>query len=201
LKREENSAPPGSGQTFSKRLYLALPDFSAHLIFWPLLIIGLTLDLWTKKAVFDWLQHHDSISVIDGFLRLVIAVNTGAAFGLFAGHSCWLIAMSVIALIVILVFFFFSRNEPRLFHVALGLFAAGICGNLYDRVFNDGLVRDFIDVYYRRYHWPAFNVADSLLCIAVVLGIIAYGKDYIRSMLDPVGSIRKFFQRHAQQHK
>jgi signal peptidase II len=60
-----------------------------------------------------------------------------------------------------------------LVHVALGLFAAGVCGNLYDRIFNDGLVRDFIDVYYRQHHWPAFNVADSMLCIAVGLGIIS----------------------------
>lgn len=200
MKREENSTPPSSGQTFLKRLYLALPDSSAHLIFWPLLIVGLTLDLWTKQAVFDWLEHRGNVSIIDGFLRLVMAVNNGAAFGLFAGHSFWLIAVSVIALIVILVIFLFSRNEPRLVHVTLGLFAAGVCGNLYDRIFNDGLVRDFIDVYYRRHHWPAFNVADSLLCIAVVLGIIAYGKDYIRSIY-PVGPIGKFFQKHAQQHK
>jgi signal peptidase II len=74
---------------------------------------------------------------------------------------------------VIFAFFLFSGTKQRLVHVALGLFAAGVCGNLYDRIFNDGLVRDFIDVYYRQYHWPAFNVADSMLCIAVGLGVIS----------------------------
>lgn len=172
MKIEENDTRPGSGRVFLKRLTSALPDLTAHLVFWPVMVLGVALDLWSKKAVFDWIEPHDSISVIDGFLHLVIAVNNGAAFGLFAGHPYWLIAVSVVALIVIFTVFLFGGTKQRLFHVALGLFAAGICGNLYDRIFNDGMVRDFIDVYYSRYHWPAFNVADSMLCIAVGLGII-----------------------------
>ena len=151
-----------------------LPDSSAHLIFWLLAILGTALDLWSKSAVFDWLgQHNGSVSIIDGFLRLVMATNDGAAFGLFAGHIGWLIAVSCIALAVILACFLFGGNKQRLVQIALGLFAAGVCGNLYDRIFNDGHVRDFIDVYYRQHHWPAFNVADSMLCIAVGLGIIS----------------------------
>jgi signal peptidase II len=77
-------------------------------------------------------------------------------------------------LIVIFAVFLFSGTKQRLAHVALGLFAAGVCGNLYDRISNDGLVRDFIDVtIWPGRHWPAFNVADSLLCIAVGLGVIS----------------------------
>ena len=75
-------------------------------------------------------------------------------------------------------------------HAALGLFAAGICGNLYDRIFNNGLVRDFIDVvYWSGRHWPAFNFADSMLCIGVGVVII--------SGLFTEKSARK----HAQQRK
>ncbi len=166
---EENDARPDSGRVFLK----LLPDRQAHLVFWPLTVLGIALDLWTKKAVFDWLEPHDSISIVDGFLRLVMAINNGAAFGLFAGHPNWLIAVSVVALIVIFTVFLFGGTKQKLFNAALALFAAGICGNLYDRIFNDGMVRDFIDVYYRRNHWPAFNVADSMLCIAVGLGIIS----------------------------
>jgi signal peptidase II len=175
LKREENSTWPGSssGQVFLKHRLLALPDLSAHLIFWPLMVFGIALDLWSKRAVFDWLEHRGSISIIDGFLRFVRASNNGAAFGLFSGYPYWLIVVSCVALVVIFACFFFGGTKQRLVYVALGLFAAGVCGNLYDRIFNDGLVRDFIDVYYRQHHWPAFNVADSLLCIAVGLGIIS----------------------------
>lgn len=149
--------------------------FSKHLIFWPLMAAGLLLDLWSKNAVFDWLQqqHRDSFTIIDGFLQLVLARNAGAAFGIAAGQTQLLVVVSAIALIVIFAIFFFSKTEHILVNAALGLFAAGVCGNLWDRVFNGGLVRDFIDVYYRSYHWPAFNIADSMLCVGVGLLIIS----------------------------
>jgi len=172
-KTEESSIRPSLEGFFSKHLSVALPDSKAHLIFWPLTLGGLALDLWSKKAVFDWLVNHDNISIINGCLRLVRALNNGAAFGIFAGKPYFLTAISVIALVVVIGIFLFSGTHKRLVHVALGLFTAGICGNLYDRVFNNGLVRDFIDVYYRDSHWPAFNVADSLLCIGVGLLIIS----------------------------
>jgi signal peptidase II len=173
---EENSARPRSGRAFLKRRSIVLPDLTAHLIFWPSMVVGLTLDLWTKSAVFGWLQQQpaNSVSVIDGFLRLVIAENPGAAFGQFAGRPYLLVAVSVVALIVIFAIFLFSGTQQRLVHTALGLFAAGVCGNFYDRIANSGLVRDFIDVvYWPNHHWPAFNVADALLCVGVGLLIIS----------------------------
>ena len=155
---------------------LALPSLTAHIIFWPIVTAGLTLDLASKRAVFGWLQQrqYNNISIINGFLQLVMAENNGAAFGIAAGQHRLLAAVSIIALIVILVFFLFGGIEQKLVHIALGLFAAGVCGNLYDRIFNNGLVRDFIDVvYWPGRHWPAFNIADSMLCIAVGLLIIS----------------------------
>ena len=170
---ENNSAHPSLNRTFLKRLSLSLPDSKTQLTFWSLMAGGLALDLWTKKAVFDWLEYQDSVYIINGFLQFVRALNNGAAFGMFAGKPYFLTAVSVIASVVILVGFLLSGRQPKLIHIALGLLAAGVCGNLYDRIFNDGLVRDFIDVYYRNYHWPAFNVADSLLCIGAGLMIIS----------------------------
>lgn len=110
---------------------------------------------------------------MDGFLQLVRAENNGAAFGLFAGKSLLLTSVSVAAMVAILGVFLFGGNRQKLVNIALGLFAAGVCGNLYDRAFNGGLVRDFIDVYYRGYHWHTFNVADALLCVGVGLLIIS----------------------------
>ena len=161
FEREESSARPTSGRAFLKRQAFALPDLAAHLVFWPLMAAGLTLDLWSKWAVFNRLR------------QLVAMENKGAAFGIAAGQYHLLVAVSVIALIVIFAVFVFSGTRQKLVHIALALFAAGVCGNLYDRIFNNGLVRDFIDVYYRQYHWPAFNVADSLLCVGVGLMIIS----------------------------
>jgi signal peptidase II len=184
---QENCAWPSSGRAFlcdSKKLLrcptfwraIELPPLKAQIFFWSIAVLGLVLDLWTKKAVFNLFlprQIH-SIQIIDGFLQLVEEQNPGAAFGIAAGRRYLLISVSVVALMVILGIFLYSRNERKLIHAALGLFAAGVCGNLYDRLFNNGMVRDFIDVVYRPgKHWPAFNVADSLLCVGVGLMIFS----------------------------
>jgi len=174
FKTEQSSASQGRNIPFLKRKSIALPDSKAHLIFWSILLVGLGLDLWSKKAVFEFLDQREAFPVIDGFLQLVRALNDGAAWGMFSGKSYFLTAVSIIALLAIFAVFLFGQSRQRSVHVALGLFAAGICGNLYDRIFNGGLVRDFIDVvYWPGKHWPAFNVADSLLCIGVGLLIIS----------------------------
>jgi len=189
IKTKASSARPSPSRAFFKQIAFSLPDAKSHLIFWSLMSGGLALDLWTKKAVFNWLETHETYSVIDGFLRLIIAVNNGAAFSLFAGKPYFLAIVSIIAIVGILVVFLLSGGMQKLIHIALGLFAAGVCGNLYDRLFNDGSVRDFIDIYRGSYHWPTFNVADSLLCIGVGLLVIS------------TFLIEKPAQKHDQQHK
>jgi len=190
-KTEESSDQLSMEQTPLSRSSLTLPDLKAHLIFWSLAIGGLLLDLWSKKAAFDWLgrEQTHSVSIIDGFLRFIIALNDGAAFSTFSGKAYLLTAISVVALLVVFGVFLFSGTQFRSIHIALGLFTGGICGNLYDRIFNDGLVRDFIDVYYRDKHWPTFNVADSLLCIGVGL------------LIASTFLTEKSSQKHAQQRK
>jgi len=155
--------------------HLKFAPLKAHLIFWPIVIAGAVADLWTKSAVFQWLseKNYPEFSVIDGFLKFVLRVNSGAAFSIATGQTALLIAVSVIALIVVVGIFLLGRVKQRTMQIALALFTAGIIGNLYDRIFNDGYVRDFIDAYWRDHHWPAFNVADSMLCTAVGLIIIS----------------------------
>lgn len=186
---DTTNARADSGLAFFRQAAFSLPDTKAHLIFWSIMIGGLALDLWTKKAVFNWLKFHESFPLIDGFLQLRKAVNDGAAFNLFAGKPYFLAIISIVAILGILVVFIFSGGTHRLIHVALGLFAAGICGNLHDRLFHDGTVRDFIDASWRGYHWPTFNAADSFLCIGVGLLIIS------------TFLIEKPGQKHDQQQK
>lgn len=185
--KKEDNARPSSGRAFLSNTEkgfcrisflhgIAFPPLKAHLIFWILAVSGTALDVWSKKAVFDWLEHqpNNRVSLINGFLEFIMALNNGAAFGLFAGKPYLLAAVSIIALLIIISIFLFSGTEIKLVHAALGLFAAGVCGNLYDRLFNEGMVRDFIDVvYWPGKHWPAFNAADSLLCIGIGLMLIA----------------------------
>jgi signal peptidase II len=151
---------------------IELPDMTAHLIFWPTLLVGLVLDLRTKHAVFARLlnEHDQRATIIDGFLTFQLALNEGAAFGIADGARPFLIGVSVLAMLIVLGVFFFGSVRQRAVQVALGLFGAGVCGNLWDRIFNEGKVRDFIDVvYWPGRHWHTFNVADAWLCIAVFL--------------------------------
>ena len=178
IEKEYNIARPKSSRVFLFGLEekAAVPDLKGHLLFFSVSGLGLALDLWSKWAVFEWLKDKpgNSFSVIDGFLQLVMAVNDGAAFGIGSGKRFALTAVSITALVVVFIYFlFFCGKERKSMYLILALFTGGICGNLYDRIFNEGLVRDFIDVvYWPGKHWPAFNVADSLLCIAVGLLII-----------------------------
>jgi signal peptidase II len=158
------------------RYNIELPDRVGHLIFWPVLLLGLLADLWTKRAVFTWLEHKlgQSVEIVDGILTFRMALNTGAAFGIASGRLVFLVGVSVIALLIIFGVFFFGTARQRIVQLSLGLFAAGVSGNLWDRLFNGGQVRDFIDVvYWPGHHWHTFNVADSMLCVAVVLLVVA----------------------------
>ena len=149
----------------------------AAALFWPIAVVGATLDLWSKWAVFQWLDINqgDYYIVIDRFLRIIPVENKGAAFSMFHGWRFFLVSISLIALIVMITLFFSRKITHKLVMFSLGCMTAGIIGNLYDRAFNDGRVRDFIDVLIPviDYSWPTFNVADSLLCVGVGLLIIA----------------------------
>jgi signal peptidase II len=170
LQNPQKSGQPNQTGCFKKKLLSKLPSSSAHLIFWSVASGSLILDLFTKWAIFEWLRDRSAVSIFNGVIRLVLVHNNGAAFGLFAGHPDWLIAVSFFARVVIISIFFFGGSKHKIITIALAFFTAGICGNLYDRLFNDGLVRDFIDVGINQsLRWPAFNLADAFLCVAVGL--------------------------------
>jgi signal peptidase II len=172
--KNANLARPGVLQSLSDIFVTSrLPGAKLQVLFWGLLAASLGLDLCSKSAVFNWLKDRGSVSIIPGFLQFIVTENAGAAFGIASGKRFLLLVISFLALAAILGIFLFGKTERKLIIIAISLFAAGVCGNLYDRIFNEGLVRDFIDIYWGRVHWPAFNVADSVLCIAVGLLIIS----------------------------
>jgi signal peptidase II len=159
-----------------ERFKVELPDATGHVIFWLILLAGLLADLATKRVVFAWLEHKagQSAEILGGFLSFRLALNTGAAFGIASGHQPFLVGVSAVALLIILGVFFLTSARQRIVQVSLGLFAAGVSGNLWDRLFNGGQVRDFIDVvYWPGRHWHTFNVADTMLCVAVGLLVVA----------------------------
>ena len=133
------------------------------------------LDQWTKQLVLRFVSSEGpGRIVIADFFSLVNVTNTGAAFGSFRNNNTFFIVISSVALLVVLVLLV-RRRPPDLWRdMSLALLLAGILGNVTDRLLY-GHVIDFLlfDLHIPYAHpWPAFNVADSCISIAVVLFII-----------------------------
>ena len=129
------------------------------------------LDQLTKWLVVRSLTPEDTRVVIAGFFSLVNVSNTGAAWGIFKDNNLILTVVSILA--VIGLYFFRHTFQPHRAanRIALGLIAGGIVGNLIDRI-RVGYVIDFLLFYIQQYRWPAFNIADSAICVGVALFII-----------------------------
>jgi signal peptidase II len=132
------------------------------------------LDQWTKQLVLRFVSSDEPRIVISNFFHLVNVTNTGAAFGSFRNNNTFFIAISSLAFFVVLVLLVRPRSRDVWRDVSLALLLAGILGNLTDRLLY-GHVIDFLlfDLHIRFAHpWPAFNVADSCISVAVVCFII-----------------------------
>lgn len=140
-------------------------------LFGLIVVLGLIVDQASKLYVHASMVLHQSIPVLDGLFSITYLRNRGAAFS-FLSNASWripfFIAVTLVAAVVILVALRKLREDQRLAQVALAMIFSGAVGNLIDRL-RLGEVIDFLDVYWKSYHWPAFNVADSLICVGVAL--------------------------------
>jgi signal peptidase II len=131
------------------------------------------LDQVTKTLVDRLLELHESRTIVPGVVSLTYVRNRGAAFGIFSDadvpyQAALFSVISLLALLAIAVYALRLPSRDRLPQTALALVMGGALGNLIDRSLH-GYVIDFVDVYYRHHHWPAFNVADSCISIGVCL--------------------------------
>lgn len=136
-----------------------------------LLIIG--VDQLTKKIVLQFLGYAQEKVVVDGFFKFVHWGNTGAAWSLFRGNNNILALVALVALVVLFLSRHHFDSRTLLGQVAFGLIFGGIMGNLIDRVFRRHVI-DFLYFYLQQrgggeLGFPAFNVADSAICIGVAL--------------------------------
>ena len=133
-------------------------------------VIVLLLDQLTKYAITASFQYNES-KVILPFFNLVLAYNTGAAFSFLAGASGWQREFFIGVTVVIssvLLWMLKKNHSNRMLATALALVLGGAFGNLIDRVLH-GHVVDFIQLHALGYAWPAFNVADSAICVGAAL--------------------------------
>ena len=145
-----------------------------YLILIILTLITVILDRLTKLAILNHFSLGESVNVIPSFFSLTYIRNTGAAFGILAhADPAFRVPFFVIVPLVALaaIFFIFKKipDHDLKLSSALSLVIGGAVGNLIDRLML-GYVVDFLDFHWRyEYHFPAFNVADSAICVGVAI--------------------------------
>lgn len=155
--------------------------YKCLLLISPLVLV---LDQLTKFLVVKKIPFGSGFSVVAGFLDMVHFNNTGAAFGMLSGADPSLrvpffYAISALALIAIAAYIYKMPSDERIMPFALSLVVGGIFGNGIDRI-RHGAVTDFISVHIgdkvllgMRLEWPAFNVADISITVAMFLLVIS----------------------------
>src|SRR5678816_433893 len=137
------------------------------------------LDQLTKHWVLQSIGPYDARIVVPNFFNLVNVTNDGAAFGSFKGNNTFFVIISLIALVVVTVLLVRHRRSDPWRDVSLALLLAGILGNLTDRLLYGHVIDFLLFNLHIRYAdpWPAFNVADSCICIAVACFMVYCFRD------------------------
>jgi signal peptidase II len=151
-----------------------IPRLLAYRLLLGLALAVFVLDQLTKLWVASRLplgtygEHRGAIRVIRGFFYIVHQGNTGAAWSMFSGYSVVLALLAAGTLAAIVYWRHTLGLRDRATQFSFGLLCGGIAGNLVDRLAH-GHVIDFIDLHFGSYIYPTFNVADSGICVGVVL--------------------------------
>lgn len=138
-----------------------------------LFVALLAADQLSKLAVQANMELYQSIQVIPGFFSITYVLNPGAAFGIFRDHPeifrrLFFIGVTSIAIIFFVVLLVKEYNN-KLRSIAYVMVIAGALGNMIDRV-RLGMVVDFLDFYFRGWHWYTFNIADC--CVTIGIGLL-----------------------------
>ncbi len=131
------------------------------------------LDQLSKYLVLNYVLGTYNYIKVWPFFNVVNAWNTGVSFSMFSSNgNAGTIVLSIVALLIIAMMLWWLKNEKSLpTKIALGMIIGGALGNVIDRL-RFGAVFDFLDFYIIDYHWPAFNLADSMICIGAAIILI-----------------------------
>lgn len=139
-------------------------------------------DQLTKYLVLENMEPYSAVTVMP-FFDLVLVFNTGSAFSFLSSAGSWhlwfFLVFTSIMSVVLLVWMLRAPLEGVKQLTGLAFILGGALGNLVDRVWH-GHVIDFIDLYYKNHHWPAFNVADAAICFGVIILAASWSQgDYV----------------------
>jgi signal peptidase II len=153
-------------------------------------LVVFVADQLSKELIVRNFEFGDSMEIIPGFFHFTLIGNYGAAFGIFRGlpdgtRQLVLAAVSLIALVVVFKMLYSKDAQDLLSKLSLGAILGGAFGNILDRI-RFGKVIDFLDFFIGEYHYPAFNLADSAICLGVALLIL---KTYLEKDTSKVNNI------------
>lgn len=151
-----------------------------HIIPALVVVLAFVADLVTKNMALKHLGFYDRFDFFGGFVRFDLTYNQGGVFGIMQGYKNFFLIVSIIVLLIMVAYYFYEKQMPGLFRVAMALIIGGAAGNIYDRLIpgRPGVV-DFISVGVDGvYRWPTFNIADSVIIAgAILLVIVVYIED------------------------
>lgn len=140
-------------------------------------LVSVLADYFSKLWLLGFLPYQgQQREIIKGFFMIVNRRNPGVAFSFFQNLKYAPVIFSVVAVAAVIFIarmICIHKNLPYKILIGLGLIASGAVGNTIDRIFPPHQVLDFLDFFYGTYHWPAFNIADSAICIGAALLILS----------------------------
>jgi signal peptidase II len=145
-----------------------------------IIVVGLVVDLVTKAIFSNVLQHGmKDIDIIPNLLRFTYVENDGAAYGMLGGKTWLLIVVTMVFIVGFVCYYIFNHSTNLWYNFGIGLIISGAIGNLVDRIFFDGIVRDFISI---RFFSFVFNFADMW----ITFGVICFGVSVILDMFKEI---------------
>ncbi|AKC65908.1 signal peptidase II [Bacillus altitudinis MN12] len=138
------------------------------MFYYIIAFVIICLDQLTKWLIVKHMMLGDSIPVIDGFFYITSHRNSGAAWGILQGQMWFFYVITLVVIAGIVYYLQKHGQKDKLLGVALALMLGGAIGNFIDRIFRQEVV-DFAHFVFGDYHYPIFNIADSSLCVGVIL--------------------------------
>lgn len=146
-----------------------------YILYLSIIASGIAFDQVTKLLAVNFLKDKPDVSIIGNFLKLSYVENTGMAFGMLKSARWVFMTVSTLAILAMLGYLLFAKNQPRLYTVSVAIIASGGIGNMIDRVSLEYVI-DFISVK----GFAVFNGADSFVCIGAGLLMLALVLDVVK---------------------
>lgn len=138
-----------------------------------LILLVILIDQWSKHQIVSYFALHKQIIEVNSIFNLVLVYNSGISFGLFNNLQYSNYIFFIISSVILIFLCRWMLKSNSKFEInSLCLIISGAIGNIIDRIIYPGVV-DFLQVHWKEYYWPSFNIADSAVCIGVCFLLVS----------------------------